>query len=141
MQFTALDRVAVERRRTHEFLNPETGRIEFFRFEPDVATPVPREFALLLAKSADFLVTDEAGQVLRIVDTPAGDRPVLAADQTIARYTELSQEALVARVLAAGGKAGKTTARTEMIAFLVNEASRPDDDGESTLDALDDAAD
>lgn len=144
MQFTALDRVARDRRRVHEFLNPETGKIEFYRFEPDTAVAVPRAFALLLARNPDFLVQDEGGRELRIVDTPAGATPALAADQTVAALTELTHEALAQRVTAAGGRAHKSTPRAEMIAFLVNEAAKPaadpDDDETSTVLVDDDAA-
>lgn len=70
MRYTALDRVAT-RRRTYEFLNPETGRIEFYRFEPGVALQVPQAFALLLARSPDFLVADASGKQIRIIDPPA----------------------------------------------------------------------
>jgi hypothetical protein len=147
MQYTAIDRNAVERVRTHEFLNKDTGRVEFYRFHPtadgqDNPTTVPQAFALLLAKNPDFLVKDDQGHELRIVETIDGAAPVLAADQVIAKLTELTQEALVARVLAAGGKGGKTTARAELIAFLINEASRAGGDPELVVEDvdLDDAA-
>ncbi len=130
MPFTALDRVARERRRVHEFLNPETGKIEIYRFEPDAAVPVPRTFALMLARNPDFLVRDEAGQELAIVDGPAGPAPALGADQVVARLPELTHQALIDRVRAVGGQASPATPKAEMIAFLVNEAARaaPADD-------------
>jgi hypothetical protein len=121
--------------RIHE--QPLNGKIKQYRFAHGEPLRLVRSEAMKFARHASFTVTDEEGNRIEPkIEVPATNKPfVLAEDQVVARLSELSGVALLARVhMEPGGERfDKTSAREKQIGFLVNirkqrdAASKPRD--------------
>jgi hypothetical protein len=87
-------------------------------------TPVPERHALLFLRDEAFKVVDPSGATLASVAHLANERDgsrALADDETIARYEELTHDALLARaVLRPGAAFGRKSSKAELVAFLTN---------------------
>lgn len=86
-------------------------------------TEVPEKHALLFLRDEAFEVRDDTGNLLASAGHLANERDanrVLASDETIARYEELTAAALLSRaVLRPGaGEFTRKTPRAELIEFL-----------------------
>lgn len=94
-------------------------------------TPVPERHALMFLRDSAFEVRDETGRMLASVEHLANERDAsreLDPDETIAKYAELTSEALLARaVLRPGaGTFNRRTPRAELVAFLTSAPMKQD---------------
>lgn len=120
--------------RTHELINPETQRVQRFKFEPGKATDCPRWAAMRFAAIDGFDVRDGDDNQFRVNAEDQEPLRALAPDETIARFEELTQDALLARCLALDAKCGfnKAAKKGEMVAFLIKTAA-PEESDEAEL--------
>lgn len=105
------------------------GSVHQFTFKPGEGTPLPREVALKFLQHDGFKLVDENNQEMAYKRPPrqqedlqAGETLKLADDETVARYDELHNEALLKRVGAMlGGEKFARTApnRSAIIKFIV----------------------
>lgn len=123
--FSVFDLNAREGTRWHDF--PGGVRYGLKASEP---TPVPEHHALLLLRDSSFRVIDDQGNELTSVEHLAGERDpsrTLAADETIARYAELTKDALLARaVQRPGASFTRQSTRDELVEFLTNAPVKAD---------------
>lgn len=124
-----LDTTAIEKPRVHDQI--VNGQIQHYTFEPHKPLALPPEIAAKFLKEPAFKLVDEQGQPLAYKRQPkqpeelgAGEKLVLAEDQTIARFDELSTMALMQRTVELpGGEAfaqrGERPERGELVAFLI----------------------
>lgn len=132
--WTVLDKNAREKRRIHE--TPSRKQYALHASEP---TPMPKADALVFLRDPAFVVMDPTGRVH--VSLPAseaaGDRTAkeLEPDQCIARYDELTTEALQARVAArpGGHEIDPTAPRDELVAFLAAAPAKMDERPENRI--------
>lgn len=93
-------------------------------------TLMPAHHALIFLSDENFIVENEDGEPLghlpRSAIHQAGDQagPKLAHGEVIARYDELTQDALLARATRrhGGEKLTKSTKRAALVDFLINSA-------------------
>lgn len=121
-------------KRSHEMIVDDKGTRKSFTFEQGVPLALEPSIALKFLKHEAFKRTNEKGEPLPFKRLPkqpeelqAGEKLVLADDQTIANYDELSTHALQHRVLEMPGTqrfAGDKPSRPEMIAFLVSAKAK-----------------
>lgn len=124
--FDVYDTSAVTGPRVHDILFE--GQVEQITFEPHKPTKMTRERALKFNKDG-FTVKDPSGNVFKpVVDEDALLRERLKPDEVIARYDELSADALRARaVVLVGGEKMADATRDELVAFLKGKkGERPD---------------
>jgi len=121
-----LDTTAVSGPRTHEQIID--GMVKSFTFEQGKALPLPKAVAIKFIRHDAFKLVDKDGNLIEFKRRPkqpdelgAGETLVLAQDETIARYDELSTPSLQARVLemAGGERFAEAPVRGEMIAFII----------------------
>lgn len=111
--------------RRHEQL--VDGAVKVFSFEHAVPTKLPFAIAMKFLKTEGFVLTDENGKPIefeRVPDQPNAANSAqfkLAGNQVVARYDELSQEALLIRAaqLPGGEVFKKNAKRAEIIDFLI----------------------
>lgn len=117
--FTAVDLLATKGNRVHEFL--ENGRLIKKNF-PDNQTQVEitMDTALKLAGNDGFLVRDPDGNEIK-ADTgvTVGSGPKLDIDECIARFDELTRDALLERAKEAGGQFNTKSTKGDVIEFLI----------------------
>jgi hypothetical protein len=87
------------------------------------AEPMPKEHALVFLRDPSFTVRDEAGTIVRTLPKAAlaakGEKLELEANQTIATYDELTNDALLARAsLRPGGAVTFGMPREALMEFL-----------------------
>ena len=107
--------------RLHEIV--VDGKAHPYTFHPSVAVTMPRTHAMKFLK-AGFHVIDPKGNVM--VNAPAGPDPhqtakfELGEEEVVARYDELTLEALLLRVnqMIGGERLQRTDGKDAMIAFL-----------------------
>lgn len=119
--FMVIDKLAtaITGPRIHSYLGPDGDEVDIV-FKPKTRTPVPRAFAMKLAAIDSFDVQDRAGREVKITAQSQTLAAVtLAPDELIARYDELTDKALYARVTAVAGMEPKGADREEMIVYLV----------------------
>lgn len=119
--FMVIDKLATTASgaRTHTYLSPDGDEIDF-TFPPRKRVAVPRRFAMQLAAIDSFDVQDKAGREVKITATSKTLAAVtLAPDELIARYEELTDVALYARVKDVSGMEPKGVDRDEMILYLI----------------------
>lgn len=114
---------AIDAPRTHD-LTDQDGRVTAYTFHPRQHTAVPLTVATRwLVGNNGFEVLGPDGQVLKLVQQPqdaAGGRGlVLRPDQVIASLDELTQDALIARAAAKGGKFTKASGKKAVVEFLL----------------------
>ena len=126
---------ATVRPRTHEFLNSEGHPVPVTFSNAYTPARVEAEIAMTLVGIPGFVVTDEHGSAItsHAVDDGNDGTVILAANQTIATYDELSRDALLTRALTLGGKFTRTANKEELVAFLVAEASLGEPGGSTVL--------
>lgn len=104
------------------------GRVQSVTFEHGVAKELSEVVARKFLKHEAFLLTDKDGNPVAFTRRPkqpeelgAGEQIKLNDDETIARYDELSNNALLARVLEmpGGEKFAENPSRQAMIAYIV----------------------
>lgn len=127
-----LDTTAINEPRIHE--QTVEGVIKPFTFERGKPLPLPYEIAAKFLKHDAFKLMNDKGEIIAWKRRPkqpdelgAGERIRLSEDETIARFDELSNQALLGRcVELPGGEVftiGKDRPeRADMIAFLVKAA-------------------
>lgn len=137
--FKAKDLNALVKARTHTFPAEMVGGSEDvdFVFAPGKWVEVPRPVAMRLAQIDGFEVRDAKDRTLKIAPTTTRTLAAvtLASDETIARFDELSDQALRVRVEKIVGREsmGKLD-RDDFIAILVEASGKPASD-EDALEA------
>jgi hypothetical protein len=120
--------------RSHELI--VDGLIQVFTFNPGKPLELDQATAAKFLKHDAFWLTDEKGKKIAYARRPkqpdelgAGEKFVLAEDQTVAKYEELSPKALYARCLELPG--GEKFSRSEtrpsdasMIKFLMDHKAK-----------------
>lgn len=117
-------------KRVHE-LTVE-GRNKAFAFEHNTPLELPFAIAMKFLHITEFIATDEKGEPKPFLRTPtqpeelqAGQRFRLADNETVARYDELTLEALLTRAaLLPGGEAVKRNLGKDKIAKFIEEAAK-----------------
>lgn len=114
---------AVTDARRHDLMDAD-GKITAYDFMPGRYTEVPLALATRwLVGNIGFEVKGPDGQILKLVAQPqdaAGGRGmVLRPDQVIASLDELTQDALIARAAAKGGKFTKASGKKAVVEFLL----------------------
>lgn len=108
--------------RTHEFLQAD-GTLKAYTFKQGESLELPAAEAAKFLKHPHFIVTDADGKVIKPLPKEAGQgvaAPALGEDEVIARYDELTADALVLRVnaLPGGGSAKPAWKKDKLIATL-----------------------
>ena len=144
--FKARDLNALVKPRTHVFPSEMVGGHEDLSvvFEPGKWHEVPRAVAMRLASIDGFDVRDAKDRTLKIAPTTTRTLTAvtLASDETIAKFDELSDQALRARVVRIVGaeSIGKLT-RDDFVSILVEASGKPaSDEGDIEADLRDRAA-
>ncbi len=101
----------------------------FYELHASKGTPVPERHALLFLRDGAFRVIDATGKELASVAHLANERDgsrELAKDETIARYAELTHEALLARAVLRPGATGlsRKTPKDDLVAFLTDAPTK-----------------
>lgn len=106
--------------RTHVMLD-DNKRPMNFTFPNDVdAVDVPYRYALKFARITSFEVTDPTGRVIRAIPQKKLDAGFhIDHDECVAKYDELTHEALLSRATNAGGAFKSKVTKSELIAFLM----------------------
>lgn len=122
-------------RRVHDIY--VDGRLTSFTFEINKAVDLDEKIALIFLKDEAFEVIDPATgkRLLPLpkVEKTASGAPILSPLQTVARWDELTDEALYARCQQiAGGQSLEKSDRLGMVSFLANAngADVAEDDGD-----------
>lgn len=103
------------------------GQLRTLAFNYNRATVVPEAIAVKLLKEPAFVRVDEHGDAIEWRNPPkqpeelqAGEQFQLAADETVAKYDEMTVEALKIRAMQmVGGETVKTAKKEDVIAFLI----------------------
>lgn len=108
--------------RKHDFLGDDGGVISY-EFKPSEKKEMATHEAAKFLKHDHFLVTDKDGFQIKPIPKDRGEkeaRPTLGGDEIVARYDELTIDALITRVNAmpGGGQAGKAWGKKKLIEFL-----------------------
>lgn len=106
-------------KRTHEIII--NGEIKSVFFEYGKATLVPFEEAAKFQKSEGFIVTNDEGNVMeKPSDVPPAIMHTMKTNECIARFDEMTREALYMRsVMLPGGEKFKGNAgKDDLVAFL-----------------------
>lgn len=123
--FMVIDKLAtsVTGPRIHSYVDDDGEEVDF-TFPPRKAVAIPRRFAMKLAAIDSFDVKDKAGREVKITaQSKTLTAVTLAPDELIARYEELTDKALAARVTAMVGMEPKGADRDEMIVYLIENSS------------------
>lgn len=109
--------------RQHELTDPETNKIKRFKFNPDNPTPMPRWAAMKFAMISGFEVIDANGTKFVAPPESEAQTLTLAPDELVARYDELTAEALFARCATYGEACSlkKSASKNDMIGFLLSQ--------------------
>lgn len=147
-QYRVRDRNAVGGPRTHE---PVPGKTYSLSAEGE-GTLMPAEHALVFTRDKAFEVFNEKGQLVPSMPSGAIANTIseaggikLAPGDTVAKFAELTQEALYARAASVPGgeRLRKNTGRAKLITFLMEhhgDPGRPDAIGrDPALDDMDDS--
>lgn len=123
IMYRVRDLLATAGPRTHEFLDRRGVRQKFtFKDDTDYVD-VPMSIATKVIGNEGFEVLNQRGMVLRAVrsaDTGQQKGIILAHDEIVAKYDELTTDALIERAVAAGFKPeGDDTTRDQLIDFLI----------------------
>lgn len=94
--FKAIDTLATEGPRTHDLRNDDGSFTSVTFPNKTIAVPVSFTQAMRLVTIPGFIVLDNSGKEFRPAKR-GNDTVILAADETVARYTELTQGALKTR--------------------------------------------
>lgn len=143
--FKAKDLNALVKSRKHTFPAEMIGGREDvdFVFDPGKWVDVPRPVAMRLAQIDGFEVRDAKDRVLKIAPTTTRTLAAvtLASDETIARFDELSDQALRVRAEKIVGREsmGKLD-RDDFIAILVEASGKPASDEDAIEADLQDRA-
>lgn len=143
--FKARDLNALVKSRTHTFPAEMVGAHEdlSITFEPGKWHDVPRVVAMRLAAIEGFEVRDAKDRMLKIAPTTTRTLTAvtLASDETIAKFDELSDQALRARVVRIVGaeSVGKLT-RDDSVSILVEASGKPASDDDAIEANLQDRA-
>lgn len=117
-------------KRTHHMT--VDNRVIGYEFEPDKRTKVPFAVALKFIRHPEFLayygIDADAHEFGRVMDTQhgrrlaAGESFALGADEVVAKFTELRQDALLSRALQlpGGERFKKTAPARELAEFITN---------------------
>lgn len=110
---------ATYRERTHELMVGGQPKIFVFKYGEKMELPRPEAMKFL---KAGFTVKDATGSKIEQTPVqPAGGKIILADDQTVATFAELSQEALWKRCLqeVGGEKLSRSDSKRDMVNFLI----------------------
>lgn len=125
-KWKVVDTLATRGARTHEFI--VNGKSKLFTF-PDQVTPVEvdMDIALRFLQVDTFAVFDHTGKEI-VNKAVAGDNDedsqYLQVDECVAKYTELTHEALLFRAKQAGGAFNKSSAKDDLISYLISETKK-----------------
>lgn len=143
--FKARDNNAIIKPRTHTFPAEMVGAHEDLSlvFEPGKWVEVPRAVAMRLASIEGFDVRDAKERALKIAPTTTRTLAAvtLASDETIAKFDELSDQALRARVVRiVGAESIAKLTRDDFVSILVEASGKPVSDEDAIEANLQDRA-
>jgi hypothetical protein len=138
--FKVRDVLATNGPRTHELLDSR-GIVHKYVFPNDRdSIDIPMSMAASLIGNEGFIVQNQEGRELRAVrrETQGANRGViLSFDETVAKYEELTQDALLARCKKLKLSVNKSTPKPELISVLM-EASLILEEQDAASDDSDD---
>lgn len=110
--------------RVHEVLDAKGQIVKYSFKNADTYIKMPMNMATKFIGNEGFQVLNERGHEMRAqrIETDENRGVILAYDQTVARYEELTHDALLTRANIAGGTFKKNSSKDEMISYLI-EAS------------------
>lgn len=121
-----IDRNATQGPRDHEMI--VDGKPVKYRF-PDQYTklPVGMEVALRFLNADGFEVYDPQDRLVkraeRTLVQSKPDEVLIRSDECIAKYTEITHDALIARAKKMGGNFTKQTPKDDLISFLIAQSA------------------